>query len=127
MKEFFIPLNVPSCKNSKRWTGKILISSKLVMDYRKNTALFFKKDASLFRAWCKGLPKPLRIGFHFVRKSKRKYDWVNPLQTTLDDMVSHGWIDDDSVFEVIPFPYLRNGAYSTVDTKNPGVYIKILF
>ena len=29
----FIPGNVPSSKNSKRWTGKMLINSKTTMKY----------------------------------------------------------------------------------------------
>ena len=34
----FISGNVPSSKNSKRWTGKRLINSEAVMKYKKNTA-----------------------------------------------------------------------------------------
>ena len=33
----FIPGNVPSSKNSKRWTGKMLINSKTTMRYISKT------------------------------------------------------------------------------------------
>ena len=36
--KIFISGNVPSSKNSKRWTGKRLINSETVMKYKKNTA-----------------------------------------------------------------------------------------
>ena len=36
-KQFFISGNVPSSKNSKRWTGKTLIWSALATKYVKNT------------------------------------------------------------------------------------------
>ena len=35
--KWFIPGNVPSSKNGRRWTGKYFISSKTVMKYRKDT------------------------------------------------------------------------------------------
>ena len=35
--KWFIPGNVPSSKNGRRWTGKYFIASKTVMNYRKNT------------------------------------------------------------------------------------------
>ena len=39
----YIKGNVPSSKNSKRWTGKMLINSKIVMEYKKNTAYDWQK------------------------------------------------------------------------------------
>ena len=123
--EFFIPINVPSSKNSKRWTGKILISSKIVMDYRSNTAGYWLQQKRNFINALKGKDKPYKIGFHFVRDSRRRYDFINPLQTAQDEMVKYGWIEDDNIFELIPFPYERNGSYSTVDKLKAGVYIKI--
>ena len=37
MNEYFIKGNVPSLKNSKQWTGKLLISSKRVLEYERAT------------------------------------------------------------------------------------------
>ena len=34
--KWFIPGNVPSSKNGRRWTGKFFISSKATMKYRKD-------------------------------------------------------------------------------------------
>ena len=34
---WWIPGNVPSSKNGRRWTGKYFIASKAVMNYRKAT------------------------------------------------------------------------------------------
>ena len=45
--KWFIPGNVPSSKNSRRWTGKFFIASKTVMKYRKETANVYKKLAVL--------------------------------------------------------------------------------
>jgi hypothetical protein len=43
MAKYFIPGNVPSSKNGRRWTGKYFISSKTVMKYRKDTKPFYQK------------------------------------------------------------------------------------
>lgn len=125
-KEFFIPHNTPSSKNSKRWTGKMLISSKTTMNWKTLTKEHWVDNRDLFRESIKNKEKPLKIGFHFVRNSLRKYDWINPLQTIQDEMVKNGWIEDDNIFELIPFPYKRNNEYTTLDRENPGVFIKIL-
>ena len=47
--KWFIPGNVPSSKNGRRWTGKYFISSKTVMKYRKATAAIYKAFASSFK------------------------------------------------------------------------------
>lgn len=117
---FFIPYNTPSSKNSKRWTGKMLINSKQVMDYKKNTALFWIKFKKPFLEAIKDLEKPLKIGFYFIRDSKRKFDFVNVAQLPLDLMQEHGWIPDDCMTEVIP-SFL---GYE-VDKEKAGVYINL--
>lgn len=125
MNEFFIPLNTPSSKNSRQWTGKYFIVSKTVKKWREKTAVHWMKEKRGFINALKGKQKPYRIGFHFVRNSRRKYDWANPLQTITDEMVKYGWIDDDNIFEIVPFPYVKNGGYTTLNPKHAGVYIKI--
>ena len=117
----FIPGNVPSSKNSKQWTGKYFIHSKSCQEYYKNTDSFWKMEAVNFRNSIKDLPKPLKIEFEFIRKSKHKFDLINPCQTIQDLMVKYGWIDDDNADEIIP--YFKPYSY---DKENPGVYIKIL-
>ncbi len=70
--------------------------------------------------------RPLRVGFHFIRKTRHKYDWPNPLQTVLDEMVRYGWIEDDNIDVIVPYPLKVKGQYTTVDKDNPGVIIKVL-
>lgn len=138
-KEYFVPGNSPSSKNSRRLVkGGKFIASKQTMRWRKFTTDSFVEQAPYFRKALKGVSKPYRIGFFFIRDSKRKFDWVNPLQTIQDTMVFHGWIDDDNVAEIIPFPLqmLDNGeliastdnigVWYKVDKPNAGVIIKIL-
>jgi len=119
--KWFIPGNVPSSKNGKRWTGKYLISSKTVMKYRKDTTAIYKKLAKSFKKELFKHDLPVTISFKFFRKSRHKFDYINPAQTVQDDMVKHGWIEDDNCEFIIPafeeFEYNK---------ENPGVEIKII-
>mgnify|MGYP003668210092 FL=1 len=119
--KWFIPGNVPSSKNSQQWTGRYLVSSKTVMKYRKNTASIYKKLASSFKKELVKYDLPIIISFKFFRGSKHKFDYINPAQTVQDDMVKHGWIEDDNMTFLIPQfePYEYN-------KEKPGVEIKIL-
>jgi len=117
----FIPGEVPSSKNSKQWTGTHLVSSKTTQTYIRNTAKDYEKYAESFIQATNSLPKPLKISFLFVRGSKRRFDYINPLQTVQDLMVKHGWIEDDNSNVLLPvlllYQYKKNGA---------GVYISVL-
>jgi len=120
-RKWFIPFNVPSSKNGRRWTGKYFISSKTVMNYRKNTKADYEKHAKRFRNEFEKYQTPVKIGFTFIRGSRHKFDYINPAQTVQDDMVKHGWIEDDNADFIIPV-FERY----TYDKKNPGVIIEIL-
>jgi len=126
----FIPYNVPSSKNSRVWTGKFLVKSKACRKYEKLSKPYYQEYAEQFYQVVKDLTEkdksPVEIGFHFVRGTKHKYDWVNPVQTVQDIMVDHGWLDDDNINIMVPKPFKINGAFSSYDKENPGVYIKIL-
>jgi hypothetical protein len=119
--KWFIPGNVPSSKNGKRWTGKYLISSKTVMNYRKATKNLYIAYAIQFRAEFAKFKQPVHIGFTFIRNSKHKFDYINPTETTQDDMVEHGWITDDNADVILP--HFEEYRY---DKQNPGVIIEIL-
>jgi hypothetical protein len=125
---FFIKNNVPSSKNSKRWTGKMLISSKLTLKYYNDASKQLTELKTNFKTELskRSLSKPLLVGFHFVRDSKRKYDWINPLQTIQDFLVKNEIIEDDNVFEMFPMPLSINGEFTSINKDNPGVYIKLL-
>ena len=120
VKQWFIPHNVPSSKNSKQWTGKILISSKATQKYKKATAEYYKLYGKEFREITENLPRPLRIKFTFIRSNKHKFDYINPLQTVQDIMVDHNWIEDDNSDIILPVfePYIY-------DKSRTGVIIEI--
>ncbi len=117
----YIKGNVPSSKNSKRWTGKMLINSKTVMEYKKNTAYDWHKKGTEFKKMLKGKEKPYKIGFYFIRDSKRKFDYVNVAQLPLDLMQEYSWIENDNMENVIPI-FL---GYK-VDKEETGIKIEVL-
>ena len=119
--KWFIPGNVPSSKNSRRWTGKFFIASKTVMKYRKNTKSYYEKFAEEFKKEVAERELPVTVSFTFIRNSRRKFDYVNPLQTVQDDMVKHGWIEDDNADHLIPVFNLYK-----YDKENSGVIIKLI-
>jgi hypothetical protein len=119
--KWFIPGNVPSSKNGRRWTGKYFISSKATTKYRKDTKKYYDKFRKSFRKELAKLELPVKISFKFIRGSRHKFDYINPAQTVQDDMVKNHWIDDDNCENIIPEfePY-------EYDKENPGVEIKLI-
>lgn len=120
----FISGNVPSSKNGRIWTGRFSIESKAVKKYKSDTKKFWEENRKLFSSLISKQGTPLTIGFHFVRGTKHKYDWVNPLQTVQDLMVDYKWIEDDNTDVIIPFPLLINNQFSSYSKDKPGVWIK---
>lgn len=118
--KFFIPGNVPSSKNGRRWTGKYFIASKTVVNYRKNAKAYYLKYAAAFKAELAKHKLPVKIVLTFIRGTKHKFDYINPAQTVQDDMVTHGWINDDNVDNIKPV--FNDYQY---DKDNPGVIIEI--
>jgi hypothetical protein len=126
MKEIFIPGNVPSSKNSKQWTGKMLIHSKTTRNYIRDTKQLYIQNKEKFEAQVvdkAGIEPsyPIHIDFYFVRNSRRKFDYINPAQTVQDLMVKYGWIEDDNCDIIVP----HFSGYH-VDKDNAGVIIKVL-
>lgn len=117
--EIFIRGNVPSSKNSKVWTGRFLVWSKTAQKYKKETKQQWEEGRDLFLSEI--TEYPIRVSFEFVRGSKHKFDYVNPLQTILDLMVENGWLEDDNADVILP-EFIQ---YS-YDKNNPGVWIRIL-
>lgn len=73
--------------------------------------------------------KPYKIGFHFIRGSKHKYDFVNPVQTVQDLMVTYGWLEDDNIEIMLPLPLeypVDSGSFSSYSKQEPGVVIEII-
>ena len=121
MSEIFIPGNVPSSKNSKQWTGKMLINSKATRTYIKNSTEFYMKYRVDFQKMLKGKEKPYKLSLKFIRGTKHKFDYINPAQTIHDMMVKFNWIKDDNCNEIMPI--FEEYKY---DKDNPGVKIKVI-
>lgn len=122
----FIPGNTASSKNSKKWTGTKLIWSDLARAYRENTNFFWMAYRLKFKQLIIGRQKPLLIGMYFIRDSKRKFDWVNVVQTVQDLMHAHEWIEDDNITEMLPVPVMIDGKYFHVNKDDAGVYIIVI-
>lgn len=120
MEKIFIEGNVPSSKNSRVYTGKLFIASKSTRNWYKNTEECFILNKEKFKKMVENLEKPYIIQFEFIRGTKHKFDYINPLQTVQDAMVKHGWIDDDNADEIIPV--FKQYKYNK---KEPGVFISI--
>lgn len=115
----FIESNVPSSKNSKVWTGKFLVWSKAAQNYRKATKQQWIENKELFISQI--YEYPIKVSFKFVRGTKHKFDYINPLETLFDLMVEYKWIEDDNADIIIPV--FEKYEY---DKDKPGVYITIL-
>ena len=124
-KSIFISGNVPSSKNSKQMivnNGRtFFVWSKTAQKYVRSTKKEYVSYAPIFKKHLEGLKKPYRISFKFIRGSKHKFDHINPAQTIQDEMVHHGWIEDDNA--TILIPAFEDYEY---DKENPGVFIKII-
>lgn len=124
----FIPNEVPSAKNSKQIafnknTGKrMIISSKMAIAYKKNTAWYYIQNRKAFKETIKTLTPPYYIGLYFYRSSKYRFDYNNIGQTVLDRMVEHEWIEDDHSGIVIPVIL----GHEFVSKKEAGVGITVI-
>ena len=131
--ELFIPNNVPSSKNGKQIVFKkkvgsdgkvpIMIWSKAAKEYVKQTKAYYEEFSHTFRAEYDKYVSlgnlPMEVTFLFIRGTKHKFDYPNPLQTVLDLMVHYKWIPDDNADIILPI--FEEYKY---DKENPGVYIK---
>ena len=137
----FIPGNVPSSKNSKVATSKGVFHSKTVAKYlrhlgvkqynlRYRTVSEYRQRINLFRqsvgSYFDGIQYPAVIGFHFVRDTRRQFDFHNACQIVADLLVAHGYLQDDSMDYLIPVPHMVNGRWYSVNKLDPGVFISKL-
>jgi len=121
VKTYFIPGNVPSSKNSKIWTGRFLVWSKTAQKYVKNTKKYWEDYREDFKCCFDACNLPVKVKFKFIRGTRHKFDYVNPLQTVMDLMTTHGWIPDDNCDIILPV--FEEYEY---DKENPGVLITII-
>jgi len=139
----FIPHNVPSLKNSKVKTSRGIFASATVTKYLRLLGIQqyssskkvvkgyvtrpneFEKLRPQFEKLMEGKKEPFDVGFHFVRDSKRDFDFNNATQIIQDLMVAHNIIEDDNMRYLLPYPLKINNKAYTVDKEKSGVYIKI--
>lgn len=150
----FIPHNVPSLKNSKVKTSRGVFSSKTVKKYlgllgiqmyssSKKIVKGYVTRPNEFEAFRVHFEKmlenkefPVLISFHFVRNSKRLFDFGNATEVLFDLLTAHDIIPDDNVKFIFPSVMSIDGILPTsenfrehewysVNPDNPGVYLKI--
>ena len=139
----FIPYNVPSSKNSRVNTSKGSFASKTTKAYLNKLGIqTYSSSKKLVKGYVnkpnlieqlredflkqiEGKQLPLEIGFHFVRDSKRKFDFHNIVQVSLDLLTAHDIIIDDNMDCVIPYALKLDDKFYSVNKENPGVWIKI--
>ena len=137
----FIKGNVPSSKNSKVKTSRGIFHSKTVKKYLRYLGIMkystSKKEVINYKTISNNFPYeelkkefenkeyPIKVGFHFVRGTKHKFDFHNAVQIIADLMVAYDIIEDDNMDCFIPIAFKKNNNYYTYDSDNPGVYIKV--
>ena len=142
----FITGNIPSSKNSKVATSKGVFHSKTVTKWLREQGIqsysASRKELTGYKTRPILFPVqqlkelisinysedglPLKIGIHFVRQSKAKFDFHNICQVIFDVMVAAGIIEDDNMDCILPFPMQIDGKWYSVDKNNPGCWITIL-
>ena len=140
----FIPGNVPSSKNSRVNTKNGSFASKTVKAYLSSLGIqSYSSGKKIVKGYVnrpnlieglrdeflkeiEGKKLPLQIGFHFVRDSKRKFDFHNIVQVSLDLLTAHDIIIDDNMDCTIPFALKIDNKFYSVDKECPGVWIKII-
>lgn len=124
----FIRANTSSSKNGRVFSieHKKSFDSKQTREYKLASKQDYVDFEHVFKEMVKNCSKPYFVGFHFVRKSRHKYDFINPCQTVQDLMTRYGWIEDDNTTIMYPVPFKIDGRYETYSKENPGVYITIM-
>ena len=143
-KLIFIPGNVPSSKNSRINTSKGSFASKTVKSYLNSLGIqSYSSSKKIVKGYVnkpnvieglresflkqtEGKELPLEIGFHFVRDSKRKFDFHNIVQVVLDLLTASDFIIDDNMDCVIPFALKIESKFYSVNKEQSGVWIKII-
>lgn len=139
----FLPGNVPSLKNSRIKTARGVFHSKQVRQYlsflgikkyslRKKEVEKMKTRPNLFDKHCRPLEEVTKKGnypyifkLHFIRDSRRKFDFHNASHIIFDLLQAHGIIEDDNMDCCLPFPLKIDGKWYSVDKENAGIIIEV--
>lgn len=140
----FIPGNVPSLKNGKQWTGKYLVKSKTVQNYLRSHGIqnysssdktvkgyktvpdTFRPHAVKLKKLLQNIDKPYKIEFYFIRKAKNRFDFGNAIELLSDLFTAYDVWEDDNCDNFLPFPWIIDNSVYKVDSKNPGVMLKVV-
>ena len=151
----FIKYNTPSLKNSKIKTSRGIFSSKTVKKYLNKLGIQsyssskkivkgyvnrdneFENLRNQFQIAFQNKPFPVLICFHFVRDTKRNFDFGNATEIIFDLLTAHNIIPDDNITFTIPSVMsikgilpteenMHNTKWYSVDKFNSGVWIKII-
>ena len=151
----FIPYNTPALKNSKIKTGRGIFSSPTVKKYLRKLGIQsyssgkktvigyvtrsneFEKLREQFERSLLNKGFPVLICFHFVRDSKRLFDFGNATEIIFDLLTAHDIIPDDNVSFIFPSimtvdgilpneENIRKLEWYSINKDQAGVWIKII-
>jgi len=151
----WIPFNTPALKNSKVKTSRGIFSSKTVKKYLGKLGIQsyssskklvkgyvnrpneFEKLRQQFKIALVGKEFPILVCFHFIRDSKRAWDFGNATEIIFDLLTAHDIIPDDNIKFTIPSVMSIEGILPTeenmhhidwysINPENSGVWIKII-
>lgn len=151
----FIPYNTPALKNSKVKTASGIFSSPTVKKYLRKLGIQtyssskkivkgyvtkpneFEKLREQFEKALLNKGFPILICFHFVRDSKRLFDFGNATEIIFDLLTAHDIIPDDNVSFIFPSimtidgilpneENIRELEWYSINKEVPGVWIKII-
>lgn len=108
--------NIASSKNSKRWTGKMLINSKTAIDCYKRIQPQLMGYKEAFLKETADAKRPMYLNIFFYRDSRRRFDYTNIFQLFADALVKCGLIEDDNADVIIPVFH----GYEVVDKASAG-------
>ena len=65
---------------------------------------------------------PVKVGFHFIRSNRLRFDFHNAIQIVADRMVHHNWLPDDDMDHLIPVPLYYTPPAKRIDWEfNNGI------
>ena len=112
--KIYIPYEVMSSKNSRvfeylyktseRMKVPILRHSQQYQEYTILTKTYWVKNKARFHEMIRDKTPPYRIGFYFLRTTKQRFDYPNMMQGIMDLIVKNGWLADDHMELIKPYP-----------------------
>ena len=112
----------PAVRKYLQKIGVRKYGSKGVEDYKTRPNLFRETVGDYFS----DVEYPAIVQFHFVRDTRKKFDFHNAVQIVADLLVAHGCIADDDMDHFLPVPMWKNGQWYSLDKNNPGVWIDLI-